>query len=166
MPILFALTGMSSLSAPQPAFAEEDGKLYPGTFCTGQYGPISYKSYIRYRADGSISNTSPTKSIAVQCLVINDVLGNLKQVSVYYSDNHTSNKVSCYTRTHLSNSSRTIVSQTSGASPSGRHTGVFTIKNIEPSSKSYKYFMLRCSVPPKTSLGESGINAIKVTERD
>lgn len=165
-PLLIALAAAALPGLPRDAIAVEDGKLYPGTFCTGQYGPLADRSSIRFNPDGSVSNLSTVRAAGVQCLEINDITGNLDQVSVYYTDRHASEKVSCYARTHLSNETRTIVSQAGGASPAGRHAGVFTIRDLEPSSRSYKYFMLSCSIPPRTAHGESAIHAVRVIEYD
>ena len=168
---LFAVALMATLAAASPAVAGADGKSYPALICTDKNGPTSSRSIVGYSPRGDIYNSSSSRTAEIRCMIVKDDLqgkGGIDKVTVYYTDGHPTQKISCAVEIRKSNPKRSLMKQPAReSSPRGKKIGSFTMYG--PSMKKtgvYSHYVMSCTLPPYTRgpNGLSKLHSFSVTE--
>ena len=146
------------------AQAGRDGKSYTGLMCKDQYGPTSNRSNVTYSSRGGISNMSYTKVVRVNCVIIKDNnagKGGIDEVTVFYSDNHPTRKLTCKVELRKGDAKRSLIRRAEEDSPKGVHNGAFTVYGPSVRSAEYHYYYsLSCYLPPRTKAAINSVSTL------
>ena len=175
--MLFAMVVMV-LGSPIPqALAGKDGKKYPGWMCRAENGAAA--KYLHYHYEGGITNQHTSVTYNVVCPIVRDVVvygnesdKNIKAIdhaTIHYADNHPSASLKCTIASRLGHSMK-LSGSASNQSPVGRASSFFHIrgpKKVRSDATNIEaYFIMRCSLPPKTTHGRTILQSYYVEEID
>ena len=148
------------------AAAKLDGKFYPGLMCANQYGPAAPMNPTGYTYKGAVYNSHTKKAAFVRCSLIKDEVG-IKNITVYYTDNHPTQQLTCTFEVRKLDTRRTILRKVSKSSPRGTKTGMLSFGQGSTIWTAYgqTYYALYCTLPPVSSpQGQSSIHSYSITE--
>lgn len=162
----FAFIFVTTMIWTGQAVAKLDGKFYPGLMCTNQYGPTAPGNPTGYTYKGAIYNSHLKRAANVRCAMIKDELG-IKNITVYYTDNHPTQQLTCTLEIHKANASRSRLRRVVKSSPKGTKTGKLSFGERGVIWRAFgpTYYSMTCTLPPVSSpYGQSSLHSYSVTE--
>ena len=175
--MLFAVAAIMLGSAIPQALAGKDGKKYPGWMCRAENSAAA--KYLHYHYEGGITNTHTSITYTAVCPILRDSVyyGNdsdkdfkgIDHATIHFSDNHPAARLEC-TIASRNGLTMKLWGSASNQSPVGRTSSFFHIKGPKKIQRNVgpiqSYFIMRCSLPPKTSYGRSILQSYYVEEID
>lgn len=180
---MFVAVGAMVLGTALPqAFAGKDGKKFPGWMCRADNSAAA--KHVHYHYTGGITNKHTSITYNVVCPILRDSFfvvhrgdsesvknfKGIERATIYFTDNHPNARLKC---TIASRSGHTMKRRDSafGQSPAGRAASSwFTIngpKKIHPGVyMAEDYFIMRCSIPPKSANGYTILQSYSTLEID
>ena len=175
--MLFAVGAMVLGSAIPQAFAGKDGKKYPGWMCRAENSAAA--KFLHYHYEGGITNTHTSVTYNVVCPIVRDTFyrgmdsdhrfKGIDHATIHFLDNHPAARLKCTIASRFGRSMK-LIGSASNQSPVGRASSFFHIKGPKKvlgyATVMQAYYIMRCSLPPKTSHGRSILQSYYVEEID
>ena len=162
----FAFIIVTAMIWTGQAVAKLDGKFYPGLMCTNQYGPVAPGNPTGYTYKGGIYNSHIKKAATIRCSIIKDEFG-IKNITVYYTDNHPTQQLRCTVEIRQADTKRSLLRRVVKSSPKGTKTGTLSFgeRGVIWRAFGKRYYSMTCTLPPSSSPhGQSSLHSYSVTE--